>query len=283
MQSIYSVTVEKDLGGTVTVDSTYAIRGGTPQNIPLPQYPGKNYFLHWTIISGTATLSDSTDSASTITIAGNVTVRAVFPERPVKAINETWDTVSYIDSAGGTRGGILCSFTAPASDSFIVDIENISNYLRIFYYDTVASCSSGVVYTTYSRSFNFSAAAGQVYYYRVMPYYPYDTTDAFRVRYYQIHRLTILTELAGSISDDTIKVDIRSNEKTVIDTPAVAARYYFDHWEIVSGTATISDTTHLRDTISVQSDVTIKAVYLERPVTPLTFAWDTIAYTEIAG
>ncbi|MBN1577411.1 MAG: VWA domain-containing protein [Chitinispirillaceae bacterium] len=278
--------MQKDLGGTVTVDSTYAIRGGTPQNIPLPQYPGKNCFQHWTRISGSATFADSTDSASTITIAGDVTVRAVFPTRPVVAITDAWDTLTYADSAGGTRGGLLFSFTAPATDSFLVQIESVSSHYKlIFYYDTIASCSSHVnLYTTTgTRYFYFSANAGDIYHYRVMPRYTDDTLEAMRIRYYQYYNLKILTELAGTVTDDTTDVTIRSNDTTRIDTTGVPGRYYFDRWEVVSGTATITDSTQLNTSIVVQSNVVVKAVYLERPVIPLGFVWDTIAYTDYAG
>ena len=107
VQTYYSMTVEKDYSGTVSTDTTYFIRGGIPQSLPLPKYSSRYYFSHWSLISGSATLADSTDSLTTITANSNTTVRAVFSLRPVHEITENWDTVSYLDVVGGTRGGIL--------------------------------------------------------------------------------------------------------------------------------------------------------------------------------
>ena len=160
----------------------------------------------------------------------------------------------------------------------------VGNYtVRILVYDTLSSCSTWVDWSGVDSRFTFRADSGETRYYRVYPYYPKDTTASIRVRYYQYHNLTIKKELAGVLSSDTLSRTIRSNEKTIIDTLSAPRKYYFDHWEVVSGTVNFTNPLNTIDTITIHNDAVIKSVYLERPVYPLGFTWDTLSYQDVPG
>ncbi|NLW32923.1 MAG: VWA domain-containing protein [Fibrobacter sp.] len=286
VQTFYTLTVKKDVNGTVTTDTTLKIRSGFSQNLPFPQYFGKYFFDKWTVVSGSATIADSTDSLSSIEIQENTTVKSVFLERPLRIVSEEWDTVAYTSVDGGTRGGILFSFTLPAADSFLVEIGSAgySHTMSVFGYDTNSSCSSAVnTYQSSSHQIQISADSGETYYFRVAPYRLYDTTQTMRIRYYRYHNLTILNELAGVLSSDSVTLDVLSNDTIEIDTFSISNRFYFDHWETVSGTAFITDSINPNTSIVVHSDAVVKAVYLERPVRQLGFVWDTVGYQDVEG
>ncbi|MBN1294711.1 MAG: VWA domain-containing protein [Candidatus Latescibacteria bacterium] len=285
-----TLTVQRELGGTEEPVDTMILRTVFPQTIDFTSQlslTGRYYFDHWEVESGIVAMDDSTSISPIVIPDGDATIKAVCPLRPVFTIAENWDTLSYDTIAGADKGGILFTFTSSEPDSFEISIMDIgTSSFDVFYYDTLSSCSTTVsnpavnqkTYTIHCGPDN----TGLIYLLRIQPTVAVDTLASIRIRYFQHHDLILQQDLAGSIADiDTIS--FLSNNPTLVDTPTVTGKYYFDHWETVSGTATMSDSTITAPEVTVLSDAVIKADYLERPVTPVTYSWDTLGFEDVDG
>ncbi len=100
----YTLTVEKNptAGGTTTpASSQSSISAGT--QVTISATPASGYtFANWTITSGSGTIANANSASTSITVNGNVTVKANFTQNPTTPTKYTLTVSRLPDNGAGT-------------------------------------------------------------------------------------------------------------------------------------------------------------------------------------
>lgn len=282
--SYCTLTVELDLGGSTRVQSVRLVREDSLLTMMPPVLSGNYYFGYWSVIAGGVTMYDSAAPAAKVALSSAATVRAVCPQRPLTTISHEWDTLSYTDVQGGSRGGMLFAFSSMVDDSFEAVFEAVDNHtLTLLYYDTAAACSF-VAKSVSGTSLRLvlPPAPGKTRYIRVAPASAADSSKQIHFRYYGYVDLILAKEGVGSVDTFAVK-KVREESIAAISAPVVNSGYYFSHWKTLSGAAVAGDSMSMSTTVMVTDDCVMHALFAQRPVAAVSYVWDSLSYEEVDG
>jgi len=250
----YTLTVEKNptAGGNTTPASSQGnINGGTQVNISATANSGYT-FANWTITSGTGTIANANNASTTITVNGNVTVRANFTQNQTQYTL----TINRAPTAGGSvtvsnqnnpasvtvTGGASTAISAAAADGYTFTNWTVTS-------GTAQINNANSASTTVSLSGNATITAN----FTQKPTTP--TT------------VTLTVSRQPSNSAGTVKVNnadysapVSVNSGTAVNIAATAATgYRFTSWTVSAGTASIASASTATTTVTLTSNATVTA------------------------
>ncbi|MBN1576827.1 MAG: VWA domain-containing protein, partial [Chitinispirillaceae bacterium] len=272
-----TLTVENDGNGATSPSGAISVAPDAPRSISASPAIGYR-FNNWTVTSGNATFADPAAYSTTVTLTSNATIRANFSQGsiyPVTATDVTYNftTHYYTGATPGTMPGVAFRFTAPSAGSYAIvveDVEASSKY--IFDYGVDSTFTSYLNYTSGSGTLTFmftASAANEKHYFGVRPSSSSYYTNNFTIRYGTASTLTVEHSGFGTTTPSG-DVALLAGASRSISATTTSSVSYFDHWELVSGNATISSPSSSSTTVTVNSgDATVRAVFLMHPVDTL--------------
>jgi len=260
------------------------IREESTAAITAPSTGGNYYFSHWHMLSGSARAADSTSMSTSVVVTTDCTIEAVFATRPVIAISTVWDSLSYSTVAGGTRGGVLLSYTAATSDSVtVVFEESAGRAFNIGYFGTDSTIATAILTARPQGAYRLTfapAVAGETHFIKMSFATAADSNDVVRFKLLRSCRVTCISE-DGTVSPQQSTVD--AGGTLPIHAATTSALLMFDRWITVTGHATIADSLHAQTTVTVDSvDVTLEALFKMKQVYPLT-SFDSVYTYNVHG
>lgn len=223
-------------------------------------------FSYMKVTSGKCTLNDTAAQNAKVTVNGDCKI-TVFAEDDggVYPISTTPSEFNYgmHRSEIGSSFGIKTVFTAPKDGRYTIFTKgNLSN---VWAYDETFTTKSSL------SSNAFSATEGEKYYFYLQSNnssYSPDKNDTLSVWVVKNVNVTSAVSGAGSVkvnsklgsSDDKLAGDSIS----IVATADGGSR--FDHWEKVSGSCTIRDTTKNSTFVALAGDCKVKAFFVEGKV-----------------
>ena len=259
----YTLTVERNptAGGTTNPASSQTnINAG--QQINISATPANGYtFANWTITSGSGNIANANNVSTTITVNGNVTVRANFTQNQTQYTL----TVNRNPTAGGTVKVGNNDYSSPVSvnsgTSTAISAAAASGYT--FTNWTVTSGSAQInnansASTTVSLSGNATITAN---------FTQNPTTPA---------TYTLTVSRLPSNSAGTVKINnadysapVTVNSGTAVNiTAAPATNYRFTNWTVATGSASIANAGSATTTVTLTSNATVTANFTSTSVTP---------------
>ena len=225
---------------------------------------GGKRFSYMKVTSGNCTLNDTAAQNAKVTVKGDCKI-TVFSEDEggVYPISTTPSEFNYgmHRSEIGSSFGIRTVFTAPEDGRYTIFVKsNQSN--KVWAYDETFT-------TTSSLSSNaFSATEGEKYYFYLQSTnssYSPDQNDTLSV--WVVKNVNVTSTVSGA---GTVKVNSKlgsSDDKLAGDSISIVATAdggsRFDHWEKVSGSCTIRDTTKNSTFVALAGDCKVKAFFVE--------------------
>jgi len=261
--STYTLTVEKNptAGGTTTPASSQSnITAGTQVNISATAATGYT-FSNWTITSGSGNIANANSASTSITVNGNVTVRANFTQNQT---NYTL-TVNRNPTAGGSvtvnnqsnpasvtvTGGTSVNISATAASGY-----TFTNWTVTSGTAQINNANSASTSVSLSSNATISANFTQI---------PTTTTQ------YTLTVSRLPDNNAGTVSvkgnNYTEPVKLDGGTAAAIAATA-AANYKFTSWTVSYGNASIADANSATTTVTLTSDALIVANFASTVVTP---------------
>ena len=260
--SALSLNITNDGHGTTTPSGLTGVVPGELRSISATPSPGYR-FSNWSIESGTATITNSTSQSTTVSLTGNATIKANFTAGTVYPVSSSATTYNYNTHyyESSPSSGIRFKFTAPATGSYSVTIQNSPshyNYLYFYGRDSLFSSSSEYKYASTGSTISFYAAnPGENYYFRVYVSSSSYWTYNFSISYSSALSLDITNDGHGTTTP-TGQTGVVSGELRSI-TAIPSTGYRFTNWTIENGNPVITDSTAISTTVQTTGNATIKA------------------------
>ncbi len=250
----YTLTVDRNptAGGTTNPASSQTnINAG--QQVSISATPANGYsFANWTITSGSGNIANANNSSTTVTVNGNVTVRANFTQNQTQYTL----TVNRNPAAGGSVKVANNDYSSPVTvnggTSTAISATAASGYT--FTNWTVTSGSAQInnansASTTVSLSGNATITAN---------FTQNPTTPAK----YTLTISRLPDNGAGTVkisnADYTAPVSVDGGTAVSIAATA-AANYKFTNWTVATGTASIANASNATTTVTLTSNATVTA------------------------
>ncbi|MGL1934077.1 MAG: discoidin domain-containing protein [Fibrobacterales bacterium] len=235
-----NLTILTDGNGSVATSSIVA---DSASSVPITAHSTIHgyIFSHWTVDSGTLTVNNNTDSISTVSVHSDGTITAHFT--PVYAI--------YMNAGAG--GTVVSDSLYPtiAGTPYPISATALSNN-----YFSHWTLTSGTAVIT-----NSALAATSVTIDNANP-----SNVSVTANFVPAVRLTVNTSANGSI---TYPISgFINNINPLLNSQTITAHsdnyYEFSHWEVVSGTATITNANAISTPITITTDAEVLAHYTPR-------------------
>jgi len=257
----YSLTVERNptAGGTTNISTQTGITAGTQVSITATAATGYT-FSNWTITSGSGNIASANSASTSITVNGNVTVRANFTQNPTTYTL----TVAKNPTAGGSvtannssstsvtvNGGTSVPISAtPASDYTFTNWTVTSGTAQI---NNVNSAS-----TTVSLSANATITANF-------------TKKPDEIKQYTLTVSRLPDDNAGTVkvSNANYTDPVKVNGGTAVNIEATPApNYKFTNWTVSYGNASINNASIAATAVTLNADALIVANFTSTAVQP---------------
>ncbi len=283
--TIPTLVVSNDGHGTTTPSGNTAMISGVSQTITATPNAGYR-FNNWTVTNGTATIVSPTSYSTSASITADAAIQANFTAGTINPISSTDITYNFTTNyyAGiSPSGGVAFSFTAPASGSYAFVVSDVSagSYKYLYYYGTNSAFSGTPVsqYGSGTLTYMISATAGITYYFMVVPLSSSYWSNNFAIHYATTPTLTVINNGYGTTTPKGSNPEIPNATVSITATPKNPI-YYFSRWELVSGSATIANTTSSATTVTMATgDATIRAVFNSYPHDTLIIARSSYGFT----
>jgi len=233
----YTLTMSSGTGGSTSPAGTLTLDHGESQTISATPSSGYS-FKNWSVVSGSAAISDSSSPSTSVSITSNATVRAIF--------SVTAYTLTMSSSTGGStypsgtvslESGESRSITAIPSAGYKFDYWTVLSGNAIITDSTSDSTTILITEDAKIRA-NFSLKS---------------------------YTLTMSSGAGGSTTPaGTLTLD-HGESQTISATPS--SGYSFKNWSVVSGSAAITNSLSSSTTVSITSNATVKANFEQQEVT----------------
>jgi VWFA-related protein len=290
MGRIYKLKItHTGAGATSPADSSW-VKPGVLFPISATPANQRSYFTRWSTVSGKPVISDSLGASASVRLdSGSVTLQAVFADKQIFSFDSTLDIFTY--NVYTKLPQKLLVFTALSADSFAIVFNSAGYYTHsksLNYYGTdslfntlVASSGSSYYETVMGIR---ATAANQKMYFRIAPVFTSDSTDSFCIRAARIVTLHVAVNASGratTVPADSIRIPQRSN--TTVSTAPTSYRYYFQQWQMTSGSGVIADSSDSATAVKIDNNGTITALYQPRTIFPIGFVRDTFNFSTDGG
>jgi len=258
----YTLTVNRNpaAGGTTDpADSQTDITAGTSVDISATADTGYT-FTNWTI-TGSGVIASANNASTSVTVNGNVTVRANFTQNQ----SQYTLTVNRAPTAGGSVKVANNDYTAPVTvnggTATSISAAAASGYT--FTNWTVTSGSAQInnansASTTVSLSGNATITAN----FTQNPTTPTKYTLT-------VSRLPDNGAGTVKVSNADYSAPVQVDGGTAVNIAAAsAANYKFTNWTVATGTASIANAGNATTTVTLSSNATITANFTSTVVTP---------------
>ncbi len=252
-------------------DSTY-IAGDTVLIRAATNTTGQK-FNHWSVVSGSCKIMDSTESSTYIVPNGDCTVKAHFVKGTMYKITDV--ATKYIPAdhyySVSSSYGVRFSFVAPTTDTYTFVFTSVDMPMTIERYSSSDFYSYVTrVYNVKSRFEPVSLSAGDSVFYIVKSYYYADSAKSFWVSYSQSKiGIKLTTDGHGKAIPDTGYSSAWSNAAYPI-TAVADSGFRFDEWFFSSGRGTIDDPYAFNTVVFAAESVTVKATFRPGDIYELT-------------
>jgi len=259
--STYTLTIDKNptAGGTTTpANSQSNINAGTQVNISAAPASGYS-FTNWTITSGSGTIANANNASTTITVNGNVTVRANFTQNQTPYTL----TVNRDPTAGGSvkvanndysapvtvMGGTATAISATAASGYTFTNWTVTS-------GTAQINNANSASTTVTLNGNATITANF-------------TQNPTTPTKYTLTVSRLPDNGAGTVKANgaDYSAPISVDGGTAVDIAATpAANYKFTSWTIATGSASIANASSATTTVTLTSNATVTANFTSTSV-----------------
>jgi len=229
-----TLSVTASTGGTVTPTAQQTVNANSPVSITATANSGYK-FVNWTVVSGTATFGNANNASTTVTLSANATVRANFEQTVTLTINRDPTAGGNVTGAGNYSTGVPISISATAASGYVFSGWTVTGSTA-----TIASASSASTTVTLSGNATITANFTQQY------------------------TLTVNRSptAGGTTTPASSQANISAGTAVNIST-TVNTGYKFVNWTVVSGTATFGNANSASTTVTLSSNATIRANYVQ--------------------
>lgn len=267
MVSVGSGTTNPAAGGTSVL-----VVPGVPIPISASPHDGQG-FSGWSVVSGSAVIRQEDTNATFVTVNGDAVVRATFFPGKVYAIDSTLKTFnSRLNSFDGKTfsPGVGMVFNSPAAGDYAaILIKHDSRSASLSYYDSIPGFMPYPrIVSNYTDTllvyFKASRLSQELFFKANLGI----DTD-FSVQVLPTYTLTTSVDPGGTLTPSPSVEEIAGRKIRIVAKPAPGFRFL--EWQVVSGLGMISNTKSSTTSISLGSNVLLKAIFIPGIVFPVDF------------
>ncbi len=228
-------------------------------------------FDHWNVESGTASFSNKNSTRTSVSVTSDVTLKAIYEKGLVHTVDTTEKSFTYnqdyySDYAKNRSYEVALKWVAPDTGSYLLDIDDQGGDIYVYSFQTDSTFSRYSSSNFYNhKTFPITVTTkGTTYYWTVAPYSSSYYSHSFKAVVKKSHVLNVLAGDNGYINGSRTITMLNGVDTTI--AAYGSAGYLFDKWTVVSGKATIKDSTARNTKASIEGDATIKANFKKGPV-----------------
>lgn len=260
---VKTIKVCADTSGTGTAriglysyncDSSY-VAGDT---IPISASTTTQRFDHWKVVSGSCTITDSTEANTDLLANSDCKIKAYFKQGSIYQITSTdkdYFANKHYYSGINYNSGVIFYITSSKDAGYVVNFKFTGTTYLYQFDSSDFSNYNKYDYSSYSISDTVNIKAGDTIFYNAKAYYEQDTIT---VSYKTIKTYNITASSASehcSTNDSTFQA-FEGSERTISATSEKG--YRPNGWKIVSGKYTIVDSSASAITFIPKSDVSLQ-------------------------
>ncbi len=247
--------------GTMTPSDSMYVGAQIPYDISADPDMGYS-FDHWHTTSGSVTYGDSVAKNTTIQANNRSHISAQFIRTPCISLTNVSAIYNYTTHASDSsyEDGVFFEFIAPAPGTYNISVNNTGAASRkhIYLFSDSIYTSSYLINNSYSDDelveTYTATASGEKLYIRVKTSSSSSKNNNFIIRAARVHTLDVSAQTGGSVSAGALLIE---NGASTTITASPNKGHSFSHWRILSGQATIADSTSYSTTILMSSDAIV--------------------------
>ncbi|NLW31353.1 MAG: VWA domain-containing protein [Fibrobacter sp.] len=254
-----AINITNDGNGITNPAGMVGLTSGESRSITA--LPNSGYrFGNWSVISGSAVISDTNATNTTISITSDATIQANFTSGTVYDLDSiptvyNFD-LNYFEIS--PSNGVRFRFSAPDSGTYTIVID--SSYKHMYYYSTDSTFSSYSGTVTYNDSvilYSFTASsAGECHYFIVRPYSQTYYNSNFYASVCTPSTLIITTNGNGIVLPHADTMEVYPGYPYTF-TAVPKGGYQFSSWNLISGQATFSKADSSVTTVIMSGDTAV--------------------------